>query len=353
MSLGMDIMRRISEGSMSRAAPPEYVEAVRRRITENTEELIEVGARIRPLMAGGAKAGWVRGVHPQERKMLKRWVKEPNDYILNTLLLATSLSREEVEAFSADEVRGLSEVVRQMTDCDMSLYPFLPAYVTTQSSENLWYSRGEALTSYENKVVAMPDGRSVRVMAPPNHARMWASLCQYREQAKARLEQDFNALFIVRPWAGKSADPVASELKAAARALDTDSLAPWEKVVRPDPAVDRDDGWGHPGDSVEDLRRELKGMIEGDKHERLMDAWQKQMLAEAEDRKRKIEALRRAKGAGPGVTERTEVLTEAEVRVRQAAMRAGKPVLPGAVPRREQHEIDGGDAQLDKVARYR
>jgi hypothetical protein len=350
----MDIMRRITEGGMKKA-PAEYVEAVKKQITENSEELIEVGARVRPLLVDAKQIGWARGIHPQERRMLKRWIQDPNDYVQSICLLATTFSKDEIEEMSSDEIRSLTQVVHQMSEYDMTLYPYLSAYVTTQSSENLWYGKGESLTSYENKTITMPDGKLMQIMAPPDHSRVWASLCAYREQSKKRLEQDFNALFIVRPWAGKQADPIANDLKSIARSLETDSMEPWERMIRVEPKTKKDDGWGHPGDSLEDLQRELKGMIEGDKHERLMEAWGKQMVAEEETKKRKIEEARRQRGiVEAGVTETTmKIVTEAEIRERQKALREGKAATATiAVVKRENTEVSGDETRLKKILRY-
>jgi hypothetical protein len=348
---GKELMRRINDGDFVKA-PAESVERIKREIAENCEELIETGARIRPLLVGDAQVGWVRGIHPQERKMFKRWVKNPDDFVLNVLLLATTFSKQEIEGMTAVELRSLAEVVRLMGEYDMALYPYLSAYVTTASSEGLWFGKGERLTSYENRVVTMPDGMGMRIMAPPDHARLWASLCVYREQAKRRLDESMNSLFIVRPWAGKNADPIAQELRGVARQLETDSSDPWEKVIKAVPKVDVNDGWAHAGDSVEDLRRELKGMLEGDKHERLMEVWQKQMQDEAEGRQKEIEDLRKKRGTTePGVVEeRFEVLTDAQVRQRQRDMLQGKPLHQ---PGREAFEEDPTDRHMKKIQKYR
>jgi hypothetical protein len=351
-SLGMDIMRRINEGSLKNSPTSEELEKVRSEISENCEELIEIGARIRPLLVEGVQVGWVRGLHPQERKMLRRWVREPNDYISLLLQHATSFTAEEVERLQAFEVRSLVEVVRRMGEYDVSLFAFLPAYCSTQNSETLWYSKGERLASWENKVVDMPDGKKIKIMAPPAHAKVWSSLCTYREQAKKRLEENMNALFIVRPWAGKSADPIAGDLRRVARTLETDSLEPWSKLVRVKPKVNVNDGWGHPGDSVEDLQRELKGMLEGDKHERLMEAWANQMKAEEEAKAKAIAESRRKRGVvEPGITaERIEILTAEQVKARQEALKKGK-TLPGA-ERRQDYEQTATERQLEKAKRY-
>jgi hypothetical protein len=354
-SLGMDIMRRINEGELKKA-PSEYIEAVKAKIILNCEELIMQGARVRPLMSDGKQVGWCRGVHVSERQMLKHWIKDPNDYILNVLLLGTSYTTLEIEEMSAFEVRSLTEVVQQMTAYDASLMPYLQAYSTSAASENLWFSKGAELAAWENRIIDMPDGKKIRLMLPSEHARIWVSLCSYRNQAKKRLEQDFNALFIVRPWAGRSADPIQAELNRVARTLDTNAQEPWEQVVRPvRPDINKNDGWGHPGDSLEDLQRELKGMMSGDKHEQLMDKWQKQMEQEAEDERKARDEKRKLKGTDEAgvVQQRTVILTEKEIRERQKAMQSGKAYQPKGVVRREDTEVEPTDRQLDKVRRYK
>jgi len=352
-SIGMDLMRRISRGEV-KVAPKEQVETVKAEITENCEELVEVGARIRPLLVGGKQVGWVRGVHLQERKVLRRYVRDPNDYVALTLKHATSFTQEEIEVMSADEIKSLAEVVRQMSEYDVSLYPYLSAFVTTPTSEALWYGKGDDLTSFEHKTVTMPDGKKVNIMAPPDHARLWATLCSYREQAKRRLEDNTNALFIVRPLAGKQADPIAAELTRIARQLETGSNWMWEQIVTTKKQVDVNDGWGHPGDSLEDLQRELKGMMEGDKHEKLMEAWQNQMIDEAEKKQKEIERIRKERGiTEAGVMQgATTMLTEKQIRERQEALRKGKkPVDTKA--KRSEHEVDAAARQIEKIKKYR
>jgi hypothetical protein len=352
-SIGMDLMRQINEGRL-KPAPAKDVEEVKAAITENCEELIEVGARIRPLLVDGKQVGWVRGVHIQEKRMLKRWVRDPNDYVALSLKYATSFSMEEIEALQTEELRSLVDVVRSMSERDIMLYPYLNAYVTTHSSEALWYGKGEQLTSFDNKVITMPDGKTITIMAPPDHARMWATLCSYREQAKRRLEDNANALFIVRPWAGKQADPIANELKGVGRQLETGSNYMWEQIVTVQKKVDVNDGWAHPGDSLEDLRREMKGMLEGDKHEQLMEAWADQMIHEAEEKAKAVEKARAERGVTEaGVYQQAmEVLTEKEIRERQAALAKGQQHQPKPKTR-SNYEVDPTARQLDKIKKYR
>lgn len=348
---GQELMDMI-QGQV-KAAPPEYVQDVRQKVSENCEELIEMGARIRPLMDGDRQVGWIRGVHASERKQLKRWLKDPDDFIFNMLLLATSYTAEEIGVMSSPEVYGLIETVRKMSECDISLFPYLSAFSSTQMSENLWFSKGTRLTNYENRVVEMPDGKKIKIACPPDHVRLWASLCTYREQAKRRLDENWNALLIVRPMAGKSADPITTELKSVARSLETDSIEPWSRVVKN--KVDYTDGWGHPGNTVEDLKREMDSMIKGDKHEMVMDAWAKQMESDEEKRLKQIDELRKVRnttGQAGVVDERVEYFTEAEMRERQTALKQGK-VPPAKERHAERERRESAETNVSKMRRYR
>ena len=138
---------------------------------------------------------------------------------------------------------------------------------------------------------------------------------------------------------------------ALGRAVVTDLAAAGARIA----AVDVNDGWGHPGDSLEDLRREMKGMMEGDKHERLMEAWSKQMIHEAETKQKEVEEARKARGVTEaGVYQQsTVVLTEKEIRERQAALAKGQKPKPSAVKSRSTFEVDATTRQLDKVKKYR
>ena len=323
---GKDLMRRINDG-LAQKAPTEYVFKVREKVVEGCEELLETGARIRPLLVGKQQIGWVRGLHVTERKTLQRWLHNPNEFILHALLLATTLKQEELEDFTASEIRFLAEVVKTMGEYDLSLFPYMSAYVTTMSSENLWHSRGTDITSFENREVLMPDGKKIRILQPAEHAKLWATLCTYREQAKRRLDDNWNALLVIRPWAGKSADPIAAELKGVQRSLITNSNIPWENIVCIKSDVDVSDGWAHADDTPEGMLRELKGMLANDKHEQLIDKFEKQMRDQAESRKREIERLVAAHG-GPGVHEEPiTISSEKEVLERQRELKKGRPTI--------------------------
>jgi hypothetical protein len=343
---GKDLMRQINDGLLKQA-PTKYIESVRSHITDACEELLDIGARIRPLFANKQQVGWVRGLHPSERKLIDRWIHSNNDIVAAVIGLATSLTKDEIEECTALEIKGLLNIIKEMTEYDISLYPYLAAYVTTMSSENLWHGKGTRLSSFENRVVNMPDGRHMKIMAPADHAKLWASLCTYREQAKKRLDENFNAVLIIRPWAGKNADPIAAELRQIAKTMTTNAIEPWQSIIQIKQEVDVNDGWAHPGDSYEDLKREMDAFIEGtDKHEQVMARLEQQMREEAEARKTRLNNIVQQRG-GPGIIEETtQILTDAEVRQRQKDLKRG--IIPTA---REDREVTPEPA--DRLRKYR
>ena len=184
---GAELARKLGEGVLRRA-PTQYVSEVRERVTEACGELIGIGARIRPLLSDGRVIGWVRALHDTERRLLRRWFPDKVDFVLRCFLLTTTLSEEEVSSLSSSEVARLVRLVIAMGDRDASLYPYLSAFSTTRESECLWHSGGGGYASFENKFVLMPDGKRMTILCPSDHARLWASLCTYREQSKKRLD---------------------------------------------------------------------------------------------------------------------------------------------------------------------
>lgn len=64
-----------------------------------------------------------------------------------------------------------------MTDSDLSLYPFISAFVTTNVSEQLWFSRGTKVTALPERTVSTPDGKQVRIMVASDQSRVWATPC--------------------------------------------------------------------------------------------------------------------------------------------------------------------------------
>lgn len=319
---GADLMNQIYSGGMQKATP-DVVQTVRAQVAEACEELLDIGARIRPLMVGETRIGWVRGLHLTERKTLNRWYTNSREFVEYSLLLATTLTREELNACTGREIFHLAKLVKEMTEFDLSLAPYMAAFSTTSTSEYLWHGKGRALTSFDNKVIKMPDGAEMKIMTPSHHAKLWGTLCTYREQSKSKLENMMNAAMIVRPHAGHKLDPFVSELRTSMRNMIADAIEPWESVVSTS-SLEVADGWGHPDDSKEGLLRELHGMLSHDKHEQVMDAFMRQQVLAAEAENTRIEKLQKQRG-GPGVVqdEGVVVMTPAQVREREKNLKKG------------------------------
>ena len=96
-------------------------------------------------------------------------------------------------------------------------------------------------------------------------------------------------------------------------------------------------------------------MIKGDKHEQVMDAWEKQVESDEQARLKKISELRKSRnttGQAGVVDERIEYFTEAQMRERQAALKQGK--LPPAKERHEERERrEHVETNVSKLRRYR
>jgi hypothetical protein len=212
-----------------------------------------------------------------------------------------------------------------MTNSDLSLYPYLSAFVTTSTSEQLWFSRGAELSSFQKKVISLPDGSDIQLISAPDQARLWATLCNYREHAKQRLDASFNTLMMLRPWAGKGADGLATELKNTSRSLQPDQMEAWTDLVRVKKPVNLSDGWAHgEDDSREGILRELGGMLSNDRHEKVMAQLEKGIRDEAEQKKLAAEA-RMLRSGGPGFVDQvTEYLTPTQIQERVAKIRADR-----------------------------
>ncbi len=347
-AFGVDLMRKINDG-FTQLAPSAEIEEIRYQITKNCEEIIEQGARIRPLIADRKQIGWVRGLHVTERQLLTRWVFDPNEFLASVLKVCTSLTKEEVDHLTSNEVRRMAELIVKMSDYDLSLFPYLSAFSTTSISENLWYSKGTTLTAYENRVIRFPDGRFMTIMCPPEHAKLWSTLCNYREASKKRLDDNFNALLIVQPWAGKSADPLRAELRAAQRSMQANSSEPWNRIIRVQQVSKVEDGWAHSmdDDSREGLLHEMHGMFANDKHEQFMEKFYKQQEEKAIAEKKRFDEMLTRRG-GSGVTsEVVGIVTEAESRQRERELKKGRSV-PAPVKREE-----ATPTPQEKIHRYR
>jgi hypothetical protein len=69
------------------------------------------------------------------------------DRIEQFLQLGTTFTHEQLAEMSAVETHSLARVVAEMTEYDLSLYPFMSAFVTTSTSEQLWFSKGAEITA--------------------------------------------------------------------------------------------------------------------------------------------------------------------------------------------------------------
>jgi hypothetical protein len=344
---GVELMERLNDGRME-VAPSEFLSKTRDEVSNAIEEILEVGARIRPLYVGMNKVGWVRGVHLSERKALKRWVTDEIEFIESLLGLATTLTIDEIRGCSLVELRSLSRVVKAMSDSDLKLYSFISAFVTTSRSEQLWFSQGTSITSFRERFITLPDGKTVRITSPSDQARLWATLCNYRIQAKQRVEASMNAVLTIRPLVGKGADSIAADLKAVARGLQTDTLESWREIVKFRDAPKLDDGWAHSEDeSVEGMMRELKGMMDNDRHEKVFAAFDEQERIRAQNRQQEIDTRIAARG-GPGFEESSFTpMTLRDVQERAIALKKGRPVPS------DSEDDEPQSSPMDRLAKYR
>lgn len=324
-TIGMDLMNRIHSGELQTTRPSMTITEVKGEISAALEEILEVGARIRPLHLGGEQVGWVRGVHLAERKMIGRWYTDPIDRIYQILRIATTLTDDELNDLDTFEFRTLVRVVTDYSNRDITLFPFVSAFTSTSMSETLWFARGASLSSFKSTTVDLLDGKSMRLLAAPDHARLWVTLAAARERAKVKLDDMFNAALIAKSMVGKGANKLFSDLQKSAKQLRSDIDDPWKEIV---PVVAEDvnynDGWGHAhqDNTEEGFWRESQGMINGDKHEAFMDKFYHQQIEESQQREAEMEKRYQAAAEWGGVSDSTSIVTEAEMRRRDALERA-------------------------------
>lgn len=310
---GTLLMDKINSGELD-SARLESVEALRQIINPFFEEILEVGARIRPLKRNNIQIGWVRGLSLSERKLLANWYSSDVERLIQGFKLATTLSDKDIKNLSGYEFRSLTKLVSEISDSDMSYYPFTSVYSTTSSSESLWSSFGNSLSSFSNRDYKLPDGGSIKLLTSSIHSRLWATICEYRDKAKVRLDMNYSSALVASAFSGKSARPLVSELNRVAKSLETNSDEPWKKLSQSvKRAKEINDGWGHSheDDSEEGLLREGRGMVEFDKHEQFMEAFYQQQL---DVEKRRVENITKKRGGYIGVEDSVSILSEEESR---------------------------------------
>lgn len=283
---GAELFQKLaSTGGETKAST--FVTSLRRRVSLSLEEIVLVGARVRPLMIGGHRVGWVRGLPIEERIMISRWVGNTwgpgGDHVRFLIREATSLTNEQIDDLSLVEVSGLVRMINQMTAADNSLHAFIPAFVTTLMSERIWYSRGQETTT---RVVDMPDGFQFKLRTTHEIIRMWGYYSTLRHRSLEKIDQAINSAALASAFSKPKTDPI-QQLNKLKKSLNTDSDAPWVETAHRlkdgDYAKHLDDGWGRSDDdSVDGIMREYKGMIEGDNHEKVMDMFYNQQSAEEE-----------------------------------------------------------------------
>lgn len=353
-SLGMsgsELISQIHSGEIGKLSAA-FVTKVRREISEAMIELVETGARIRPLLSDGKPVGYVRGLHWSERKWIRRYTVGNTEQILQALLLATTMTREQLLECSSLEIQTLSRIVAEMSDRDVSLYPYLSAFITTSASEQLWYSRGTSLSDFTERRIALPDNREMRLVAPSDHSRLWTTLCTIREQSKQRLDDNFNSAMIVRSNVGKGANAIIADLRQMAKGLTADIMEPWENIVRQESA-NKEDGWAHAETSFEGLKREMDNMLANDRHERVIDHFHETQLKEWEGKQRKVDEVLSSRI--PELEERgVQVLTERDVQTRQKRLRSGQPIQPAFKPAARPEEMEVDEANVHhRLKKYR
>lgn len=315
-TVGTELLQQLMSGELARPTP-ETVARVRSDVTPALTELLDRGFRARPLILKGKVVGFVRGLHSGERRQLFSWFTDAQDRIFHLLSLATTLTTDEIEALDGYEAQALLQVVDKMTDADLSLYPYISAYSTTSSSEILWYGRGAGVASWTDRTISLPGGWEFRLIAPPEHARLWAGVAAMRERSKRRVDDTYNAAMITRALTGKGADKLYQALKKTQEALLADSDAPWMQVVRVEiKDINFADGWGHAhqDDSVEGILREVEGMAKMDKHERFMAAFYDQQMEAAKAEEEEMERRFQRAMESSGIEDSASILTSLQIK---------------------------------------
>ncbi|MBV8072923.1 MAG: hypothetical protein JO270_23675 [Acidobacteriaceae bacterium] len=111
---GLEILEQLNDGRLQQA-PTEYLQKTRAQVIEALGELIEVGARIRPLLVGGKRVVWVRGIAPSERKAVRRSTSGEAESI-EPLPLARTLPLGDVRA-PMTEMQSLPRLIRRCKKC--------------------------------------------------------------------------------------------------------------------------------------------------------------------------------------------------------------------------------------------
>jgi hypothetical protein len=337
-------MNDISSGSLA-VKSSKYAEEVKTKVTEAMIEVIQFGARVRPLLLGSDRIGWVRAVSYNEKKQIDTWFPSDSERIATTMTYATTLSLDDINSLDMVELNSVLRAVLRLNLADLTLFPYLSAFVSTQASYNLWSSKRNSL---DPRVLLMPDGSTLKQLATPDHTLLWSALCGMRADTISRLENAQNAGTIVRGFVGAGADNYNNAISKALNSLRSDAIEPWLELINFMSVKELqtfDDGYGHShqDNSVEGMMREMKGMTEGDKHEELMKAFHDTQLRAENEKKRQIAIqVKRRKELDEADDSVYVIRTEAEVKRKERLL---KQQQYGWVIDKQKEELIGQESE--------
>lgn len=344
---GTQLMNQINSGEM-KFKQSDVATQVKQEVSEALSEIINIGARVRPLLLNDKRVGWIRALNYSERKLLDRVVNDSDEQIVAILSHCTTLTEEEVLDLDIHELNSILTRLHHMTLADLSLYPYMSAFVTTQSSQTLWAGRFDGM--FNCRQIDMFDGRVLHLIDKPDLVTLWAALSRIREESIAKLEQTLNFGTLIKAWAGKSADKYVNDLIRSLQTYQPDSIQPWIDVIdyvqlqAKDESKHFTDGFGHSHEdnTVQGLLREMHGMLEGDKHEQLMNSFYGGQIAAArvkEEETQQIIAQRRAELEQLEDNGSMIVVTDAEVRKREHDIKTNS--IETQLQKRMKEELEG------------
>lgn len=356
---GTELMNQISTGEL-KYKQSEIAKEVKERVSQELEELIMHGARVRPLKLNGKRVGWIRPLYYSERKILDRQIEDNEERIALTLRYCTTLTEDQIYDLDIYELNSILNLIHLANLADYSLFPYLSAFVTTQISQNLWTSRHDRM--YDRKDLTLPDGKVLRFMAQSDHIGLWTSLSTIRDQSIRKLEDALNFGVLVKAQVGKGADKYLSDLTRSLSSFQPDQIEPWTEIVdfsRLEQDIHYDDGFGHShqDSTVQGLMREMKGMMDGDRHEQLMDTFYDNQIKAAKKKEEevlKIVEKRRYEMEQMEDSGSMVILTEAEVRRREKELRTSSPqaLLQRQLKQELEGQIDSEDIDESRITKY-
>lgn len=327
MPSGVDLMNQISVGELKFKQSNVALE-VKENVTVAMVEILTLGARVRPLKLNGKRVGWIRPLAYSERKLLDRMIESEEERILLTLTHCTTLTESEIESLDIYELNSILHRLYAANIADMSLFPYISAFCTTQASQNIWCSRHDHI--YDRNTLILPDGKTLKLLTTPDHISLWSSLSTIRANSISRLEESLNFGTLIKAQVGKGAEKYIKELIKSLSEFQVDSIDPWTEIVdfvklsADQPHFEDGFGHSHEDNTVQGLLREMEGMIHGDKHETLMQQFYDRQMFEAQQKEQALQVKiqkRRKELEELEDDGRLVVVTDAEVKRREKAIK--------------------------------